>query len=95
VRPKGNFMLVARITVDGRDYYLPSREDALALMARVTEQVRTGGGFVDVVRTATRTVSVLVSPGSTFTVDLNEVEDEPPLTVEEIQQSWLDPFDFS
>ena len=89
-------MLLARIRIDGRDHFLPRDYDAEAIMSRITEQVRAGGGFVEILRTPSRVLSVLVSPGLNMSIELTDVEDERPAPEEEpdeLEPSFLGPID--
>lgn len=85
------------IGMDRREYYVPADVDIAALRARVTEQLRAGGGFVDILSTADHTLSVLVSNGMSLTievtrydaatVDFGDEEDGEP------DPTWLSPLD--
>ena len=81
-------MLQANIRIDGRDHFLPQGGDAEAIMTRITEQLRAGGGFVEIVRTPRRSVSVLISPGVSLTVEVAEVDDEPEESDVELETVW-------
>ena len=88
-------MLQTRIKIDGRDYLLSSEHDAETIMGIITAQVRAGGGFVEVVRTPDRMVSVLVSPGMSLSIEITHLDDEPATIEDEIEQaplapSWMD-----
>jgi hypothetical protein len=91
-------MLHVRLNVDGRDYAIPADETAETIMRRITEQVRAGGGFVEVVTSAPRTVHVFVSPGMSLSIEI--VEDDEPGSSDErdmeptqLEPSFLDPLD--
>jgi hypothetical protein len=91
-------MLQTRIRIDGRDYLLRSEHDAETIMGRITEKVRAGGGFVEIVRTPDRAMSVLVTPGMSLSVELTRVDDHAAESDEELEQmplpqSSLDFFD--
>ena len=91
-------MLVTRIIIDRREYSLPGREDVEAIMGRITAQVRAGGGFVEVIKTPHRAVSVLVSPGTSLSIEVTHVDDDPQRVdfdaeTEAMQRSALDPFE--
>lgn len=87
-------MRVTRIIVDGREYVLPAEPDVADIMARITEQVRAGGGFVDLLDAPGRALSVLVSPGMRFSIEVHSFDEDhcasdfddaaPP-------PSWFDP----
>lgn len=91
-------MLVTRIIIDRREYALPGRENVEAIMGRITAQVRAGGGFVELLKTPHRAVSVLVSPGTSLSIEVTQVDDEPhrldlDAQTEAMQRSALDPFE--
>ena len=92
-------MLHVRLNVDGREYAIPADETAETIMRRITEQVRAGGGFVEVVTSAPRTVHILVSSGTTLSIEVVEDEDEsiPPdgrdVEPTQFEPSFLDPLD--
>ena len=83
-------MLQATITVAGQDFNLPPEQDVHSIMESITQQVRAGGGFVEIRREPDRTVSVLVSPGMNLSIELRSMDEDP---VEELPvlHSWLDP----
>ena len=88
-------MLQFRIRIDGQDYLLPSEHHAETIMGMITSQVRAGGGFVEIVRTAERAMSILVSPGMSLSIEVTRVDDQPPTLEAEVEQvplarSWLD-----
>jgi 5,10-methenyltetrahydromethanopterin hydrogenase len=85
-------MLQTRIRIDGQDHFLPPGRDPDSIMAAITEQVRAGGGFVELSSTPERTVQALVSPGMNVTVIVTEV-DEAMAEDDDIQRTWLDVFD--
>ena len=88
-------MLHARLNVDGREYALPADETAETIMRRITEQVRAGGGFVEVVTSAPRTLHILVSPGMSLSIEV--IDDDEPVQLDEepaqLEPSFLDPLD--
>jgi hypothetical protein len=89
-------MLHARLNVEGREYALPADETAASIMRRITEQVRAGGGFVEVVTSAPRTLHILVSPGMSLSIEVVDEDDEPIRSYEEstqLEPSFLDPLD--
>jgi len=90
-------MLQARIRIDGREHFVPPEFDAEALMQTITNQVRTGGGFVEIMRTPDRALSVLVSPGMSLSIELVDVDDEASPDGESERtaavQSWVDSFE--
>lgn len=91
-------MLQATIRIDEREYPLPVENDGKAIMGMIAAQVRAGGGFVEIVRTPDRAVSVLVGPGTAVSIEVKRVEDQPAAPDGEREgpwwgQSWLDPFD--
>jgi hypothetical protein len=86
-------MLQTRIRIDGQDHFLPPGRDPDSIMAAMTEQVRSGGGFVELLSSPERTVRVLVSPGMSITVIVTEVEDSASAEDDDIQRTWLDVFD--
>lgn len=95
-------MRVTRIIIDRREYPLAPEQDVEPIIERITEQVRAGGGFVELVGSPQRTVYVLVTPGTTLSIEVAEVarveaveagEPRPARVVESWERSWLDPFD--
>ncbi|CAN5482225.1 hypothetical protein BH10ACT4_BH10ACT4_13680 [soil metagenome] len=55
-------MIVNRLTVDGRDYFLP--DPVTALKARILEAIQAGGGYVTIPPLKSGTgVEILFSPG--------------------------------
>lgn len=72
-------------------------------MGSITEQVRAGGGFVELIGTPRRAVNVLVSPGTSLSIEVTEVQEEFNPTDEEFSRTdaaterWetssLDPFE--
>lgn len=55
-------MIVNRLTVDGRDYFLP--DPVTALKARILEAIQSGGGYVTIPPLKSGTgVEILFSPG--------------------------------
>ena len=89
-------MLKARITIDGREHHIPSVHEAEVIMTTITEQVRAGGGFVEVLRTPERALSVLVTPGLNVSIELRMVEDDPAASDADEPppvQTWMDAFD--
>ena len=58
-------------------------------MRTITEQVRAGGGFVEIVRTPDRELSVLVSPGMSLSIEITHVEDQPAASDADVQEPWL------
>ena len=88
-------MLQTRIRIDGRDYLLRPGHDAETIMGRITATVRAGGGFVEIVRTPEHAMSVLVSPGTSLSVEVTRVEDQPTTYDAELEpapltQWWMD-----
>ncbi|MBK4348270.1 hypothetical protein [Lacisediminihabitans changchengi] len=59
-------MIVNRLTVDGKDYFLP--EPVTELRAKILEAVRAGGGYVNIppLRTGPG-IDILFSPGMPVT----------------------------
>ncbi|MEL4317901.1 hypothetical protein WJX64_02685 [Leifsonia sp. YIM 134122] len=60
--------------------------------------MRAGGGFVEILRTPDRSVSVLVSPGTTLSIETTQVEDDVAATdaAHDIRMSaipWHESFD--
>lgn len=91
-------MLQARIRIEGREYLLRPENDAEAIMGRITATMKAGGGFVEIVRTSDRAMSVLVSPGMNLSIEVTRVEDQPAASDEELERmplrpSWSDAFD--
>lgn len=89
-------MRVTRIIIDRREYSLPDESSVEAIMGRITEQVRAGGGFIELVGAPRRAVNVLVSPGTNLSIEVTEVEEEstrPQATTEHWETSSLDPFE--
>ena len=85
-------MIVNRLTVDGKDYFLPNPVDELR--ARILEAVKSGGDYVNV--PALRGgpgVDILFSPGMPVTwvqLDISESRDE---TAQGDPDRGLDSFD--
>lgn len=69
-------MLRTKVKIGIAEYFIPATEHAADLMDAIVAQVRAGGGFVELVRSPARSVSVLVSPGMTLAVETTQVEDE-------------------
>ncbi|MCK8609221.1 hypothetical protein [Agromyces sp. C10] len=91
-------MRVIRIIVDGREYVLPADQDVAGIMTRITDQVRAGGGFVELVDAPGRTLSVLVSPGMSLAIEVRASEDAlrgSDLAADPVEPSWFDPFDLT
>lgn len=91
-------MLQATIWIDEREYLLPGEHDGTEIMRMIATQVRAGGGFVEIVRTPDRAVSVLVGPATAVSIEVKRVEEQPAAPDGEREgqwwgQSWLDPFD--
>lgn len=85
------------VGMDRREYYLPADADVASIQASITEQLRAGGGFVDVVRTPDHTLSVLVSPGVSLTIEVTQ-HDTPPPELDgddsaEVDPAWLSSLD--
>ena len=70
-------MLQASIRIEGRDHFLPPGDGADEIMSRITEQLRAGGGFVEIIRTPDRSVRVLVSPGVSLSIEVTDVDEDP------------------
>jgi len=69
-------MLQAWIRIDGREHFIPPHHDTEAMMTAITDQVRAGGGFVEIARTPDRVVSVFVAPGMSLAIEVTQ-EEEP------------------
>ena len=87
-------MQQVRVRFDGREFLLPRGEDPDVVMANITALVRAGGGFVETLHTATRRVSIFVSPGMTLSVEVVEVDDgdddgEDDVIAAAALESWL------
>ncbi|MFF2495920.1 hypothetical protein [Agromyces sp. NPDC058064] len=86
-------MQQVRVRFEGREYLLPRTDDPEVVMANITALVRAGGGFVETVHTATRRVSIFVSPGMTLSVEVVEVDDgdgdEDEVIGAAALESWL------
>ncbi|MFE6257332.1 hypothetical protein [Agromyces sp. NPDC057865] len=81
-------MMQASIRIEGRDHFLPPGDSGDAIMGRITEQVRAGGGFVEIIRTPDRSVRVLVSPGVSLSIEVTDVEDEPSERDVAVEMPW-------
>ena len=83
-------MIVHRLTVDGKDYFLPDPVDEL--QGKILEAVRAGGGYVTIppLRGGPGIV-VLFSPG--MPVTWAQIEVDPPATRPEEPRVDLDSFD--
>ncbi|TYL50259.1 hypothetical protein [Agromyces mariniharenae] len=81
-------MLQASIRIEGRDHFLPPGDSADAVMGRITEQLRAGGGFVEIIRTPDRSVRVLVSPGMSLSIEVADVDDDPSEPAAEVEVDW-------
>jgi hypothetical protein len=68
--------LIHRVTVDGRDYFLPDPVDALK--QQILEAIRAGGGYVSIppLRGGPG-IEILFSPGMPVTWSQIEVADNP------------------
>jgi len=71
-------MIVNRLTVDGKDYFLPNPVDELR--ARILEAVKAGGGYVNIpgLRGGAG-IDILFSPGMPVTwvqLDISESREE-------------------
>ena len=93
-------MLQATIRIGEREFLLPAEHDREDLMRTIATQVRAGGGFVEVLRTPDRVVSVLVSPGTNVSIEVTRVDDEDERDAAAgkfdgpwWELSWLEPFD--
>jgi len=67
-------MLLATITVDGREHRLPPETNTAELSAEITEQVRAGGGFVEIQRDGERSRRIFVTPASGMSIDVREID---------------------
>jgi hypothetical protein len=83
-------MIVHRLTVDGKDYFLPDPVDELR--AKILEAVRAGGGYVTIppLRGGPG-VDVLFSPGMPVTWE--KIEVDPPAPSMEEPRVDIDSFD--
>jgi len=83
-------MIVHRLTVDGKDYFLPDPVDELR--ANILEAVRAGGGYVTIppLRGGPG-VDVLFSPG--MPVTWAQIEVDPPAPRQEETRVDIDSFD--
>ena len=91
-------MLQAWIRIDGQEHFIPPEHDTAAIMNAITDQVRTGGGFVEIVRTRHRVVNVLVSPGMSLSIEVTQVEDPVQRSDDDTEhtalaQTYLDDLD--
>ena len=91
-------MLQARVRIDGREFLLRPEQDAETIMGVITAKVRAGGGFVEIVRTPDRAMSVLVSPGMSLSIEITRAEDQPAASGADLEQmpleqSWSGSFD--
>lgn len=70
-------MIVNRLTVDGKDYFLPDPVDDLR--RRILEAVKSGGDYVNIpgLRGGTG-LDILFSPGMPVTWVKMEIPDSPP-----------------
>jgi hypothetical protein len=82
-------MLQGWIRIDGQEHFIPPQHDIEAIMKTITELVRAGGGFVEIVRTPDRVLNVLVSPGTSVSIEVTEVEDPEPRPGIEREQTPL------
>jgi hypothetical protein len=75
-------MIVNKLTIDGRDYFLPDPVDRLK--ADILEAVRSGGGYVTIpgLRGGPG-VSILFSPGMPVTWVKMDIADPTPAAVHE------------
>ena len=63
-------------------------------MGLITAEVQAGGGFVEIVRTPDRAVSVLVSSGMSLSIEVTRADDQPAapsadLEKTPLEQSWF------
>lgn len=68
-------MLQAWIRIDGREHFIPPERDTDAMMTAITDQVRAGGGFVEIARTPDRVVNVFVAPGMSLAIEITQEEE--------------------
>ena len=89
-------MIVNRLTVDGKDYFLPDPIDELR--AKILDAIRAGGGYVNIppLRSGPG-IDILFSPGMPVTwtrIDVggaDERTDEPQRTAAEIELDLTGP----
>ena len=83
-------MIVHRLTVDGKDYFLP--DPVTVLKNKVLEAVKAGGGYVNIPPLKSGSgVDILFSPGMPVTWTQLDIGDEPVIRE---QASDVDPDDF-
>ena len=78
-------MSTYRLTVNDNRFYLPSGEDVSTVKTALLNAVNSGGGFVDVVNSSCKRVTLLVTPHSTVQIeefgrvdDIEELWQQPP-----------------
>jgi hypothetical protein len=81
------------IGMERREYYLPPGVDVASIQATISDLVRAGGGFLNLIDAPDHTLSVLVSPGMSMTLEVTHHE-APPVELEsDPDPSWLSPLD--
>lgn len=86
-------MRVTRLTVDGKDYFLPSSVDELR--AQVLRAVRSGGDYVNIppLRGGPG-VDILFSPGMPVTWTQIDIGEPAPRWDQNASEHDVDPLDF-
>lgn len=84
-------MLQAKIRIDGREYFLRPEQDAESILGMITAKVQAGGGFVEIVRTPERAMSVLVSSGMSLSIEITRADDQPAAPNADLEQTPLEP----
>jgi hypothetical protein len=68
-------MLIYSATIDSREYFLASSDDAERLKVQVLEAIQAGGRFVDARSSSSRHTSVLVTSSTPVAFDIHEATD--------------------
>jgi hypothetical protein len=70
-------MVRTQIALDGGSFYLAQGQDIGELKRRIEAAAATTGSFVDFMVVGNRSVSVLISPGSTVVLSVETVQFDP------------------
>jgi hypothetical protein len=82
-------MLIYSATIDSREYFLASSEEADRLKGQILEAVHAGGAFVDARSSSSRATSVLVTSSTPVAFDIHEAA-EPSDGEDPLKHSFTD-----